>query len=262
MLTMISGTYTQMVRYVKNVRVHSAATAVSNSALFEGFNRIEDYLLKRRLTFAGHCARSKQPIADLMLALNPTNASKIYRATNYAARLTTDVIDVIPAKYLRHSRGVAFLPQESLRTCMLNRSEWKATVDAALEQQARSRTPAEEVKRVQARLAHAPPKNLLPFDELKDRGVARGRQLRWPPRVRHQVRSPLPPVRPATCRPHEPLHSSTSLFRRCPTNSAISSGPPPAPSPAPQDLKTRNATEFADYIRCPQRPEPARHLTQ
>jgi len=177
LLTKISGAYTQMVRYVKNVRVHSAATAVSNAVLFEGFIHIEDYLLKRRLTFAGHCARSKQPIADLMLACNPTNNSKRWTATNYAARLVKDVIDVIPAVYLATIRNKPFLTHESLRQCMLNRDVWHDTVSAALAKQTLSRTHAEKVKRTQARCSRAPRKALLPYNELKD-PAGRDRNLR------------------------------------------------------------------------------------
>ena len=71
MLAKISGTYTQMVRYVKDVRVYSAASAVPNARLLQDFDYIEDILLKRRLQFAGHCQRSSQPVADLLLAIPP-----------------------------------------------------------------------------------------------------------------------------------------------------------------------------------------------
>jgi len=168
-----------MVRYVKNVRVHSAATAVSNNVLFEGFLRIEDYLLQRRLTFAGHCARSKQPIADLMLACTPRSRSgKKWTATMYYDRLAKAVIKVIPREELRFDKGQFFIPRANLQRCMLDRALWKEVVDHAVAQQVASRTPPEQNKKALATCARKPRATLVPYELLKDKGARRDGMLR------------------------------------------------------------------------------------
>ena len=69
LLADISGTYTCMVRYVRGVKVFSRDTRVTNSDLFGSqFARVEALLQERRLRFAGHCARSEQPVARVMMA--------------------------------------------------------------------------------------------------------------------------------------------------------------------------------------------------
>eukprot|EP01059_Diplonema_ambulator_P002885 TRINITY_DN1248_c1_g2_i1.p1 TRINITY_DN1248_c1_g2~~TRINITY_DN1248_c1_g2_i1.p1 ORF type:complete len:924 (+),score=214.76 TRINITY_DN1248_c1_g2_i1:37-2772(+) len=66
LLVKIKGAYTNMVRYVRGVRVHSEETRVSNAELMEGFPSVEALLLSRRLRFAGHCWRSDQPVKHLL----------------------------------------------------------------------------------------------------------------------------------------------------------------------------------------------------
>ena len=157
MLTKISGTYTQMVRYVKNVRVQ--AWRCPGSLQLEGASPDQHH---RGLP--SQAPPGPQP-------------NQRYKATDcpphYGCyrRHTCQVPQAQSGCRLPTARVPPHVHAQQVRVeCDCRRRPGAA--------KARSRTPAEEVKRVQARLARAPPKNLLPFEDLKDRGVARGRQLR------------------------------------------------------------------------------------
>jgi hypothetical protein len=171
LLAKITGTYTQMVRFVKNVRVYSAATAMSNTVLFEGLDRIEDTLVQRRLRFAGHCQRSKQPVADLLLAPLPTRT--------HGTKPTLNMVSVLQADVKRATKSEQLPTPLQLRHLMMDRDKWSAIVASARTNMALYRTPDAVVARIQTRSSKPPHRDLKSWDELKSSGKAtRRRELR------------------------------------------------------------------------------------
>ena len=62
--TKIDGTYTKLLRKVLNVRWQDHPT---NLSLYQNLPKLSDKIQKRRLNFAGHCARAtKQPVTPLL----------------------------------------------------------------------------------------------------------------------------------------------------------------------------------------------------
>ena len=69
LLADVTGAYTCMVRHVRNMKVYSRDTRLCNKDLYgEHFPRIEALLQKKRLRFAGHCARSAHPVSRVFFA--------------------------------------------------------------------------------------------------------------------------------------------------------------------------------------------------
>ena len=170
LLSKITGAYTQMVRFVKNVRVYNAATAVSNADLFKGFDRIEDTILKRRLCFAGHCQRSNQPVADLLLAPLPPKTPW--------SKPPLNMVSVLQADVQRATKGPLPSPLQ-LRDLMLDRSAWVFIQSDALSNSALNRAPEATRARLQARSKKAPRRNILAWEDLTPHGrTYRGTSLR------------------------------------------------------------------------------------
>jgi hypothetical protein len=68
-MRLLTGSYTRMVRYVLQKKVYNYNTRISNDILLEGFHDLEREIVRRRLVFAGECARApKQYISVILLA--------------------------------------------------------------------------------------------------------------------------------------------------------------------------------------------------
>ena len=139
LLADVSGAYTCMVRHVRNIKVYSRDTRLSNTDLFgEQFPRIEVLLQKKRLRFAGHCARSAQPISRVMLAETtrgkrpgrPLMSMRSVLQADLGMKDTTEILEE-----------------------MLDRSSWSAAVRRAEERTLRGTTdpPRKQRKGVKPR---------------------------------------------------------------------------------------------------------------
>ena len=60
----IYGTYTRILRAIKNKHWDLHLT---NEELYKNIPKISDTIRKQRLSFAGHCWRSKDELSDLLL---------------------------------------------------------------------------------------------------------------------------------------------------------------------------------------------------
>jgi hypothetical protein len=65
----LDGCYTKLLRYILNIKFNpDAEHHVSNAEVYKNDVRpVSQVLRERRLSFVGHCMRSKQPIADILL---------------------------------------------------------------------------------------------------------------------------------------------------------------------------------------------------
>ena len=65
----LDGCYTKLLRYIQNIIYNPHAEHhVSNAEVYENDVRpVSQVLRERRLCFIGHCMRSNQPIADILL---------------------------------------------------------------------------------------------------------------------------------------------------------------------------------------------------
>ena len=119
-MTKIKGAYTRFVRYVKNIKVFNHTTRISNNDLLKDFDRIEDIIVERILTFAGHCARSNQPVAKILLA-EPYHKDNRYLSY---------------PKMLRQMTG---LTNAELQKAMMDRDAWRHVVAGAVQLQMSNR---------------------------------------------------------------------------------------------------------------------------
>jgi hypothetical protein len=65
----LDGCYTKLLRYVQYIKYNpDAEHHASNAEVFENdVRQVSQVLRERRLSFNGHCMRSNQPIADILL---------------------------------------------------------------------------------------------------------------------------------------------------------------------------------------------------
>jgi hypothetical protein len=65
----LDGCYTKLLRYILNIKYNpDAEHHASNAEVYKNDVRpVSQVLRERRLCFIGHCMRSNQPIADILL---------------------------------------------------------------------------------------------------------------------------------------------------------------------------------------------------
>ena len=65
----LDGCYTKLLRYILNIKYNpDAEHQVSNAEVYKDDVRpVSQVLRERRLRFVGHCMKSNQPIADILL---------------------------------------------------------------------------------------------------------------------------------------------------------------------------------------------------
>eukprot|EP01059_Diplonema_ambulator_P033726 TRINITY_DN7196_c0_g1_i10.p1 TRINITY_DN7196_c0_g1~~TRINITY_DN7196_c0_g1_i10.p1 ORF type:complete len:282 (+),score=53.32 TRINITY_DN7196_c0_g1_i10:321-1166(+) len=126
--TKIAGAYTRVVRFVRGYRVFDYASRVRNEVLFNGFKRIEVELLKRRLRFAGHVARSGDtPAAALLFAKNRVKRQGAPRLT-YPKQLLKDMTPR-PSRSPLQGEGVQPQTYAELFLVMQDRDLWNQKVE-------------------------------------------------------------------------------------------------------------------------------------
>ena len=107
----IDGTYTRMLRAIKNKHWNLHLT---NEELYKNIPKISDTIRKQRLSFAGHCWRSKDELASDLLLWIPKHGkrSRGRPRKSYIDQLKEDTM----------------LKIEELPTAMNDRNEWKLRV--------------------------------------------------------------------------------------------------------------------------------------
>ena len=107
----IDGTYTRMIRAIKNKYWNLYLT---NKELYKNIPKISDTIRKQQLRFAGHCWRSKDELASDLLLWNPKHGkgSRGRHRKSYIDQLKEDTM----------------LNIEELQTAMNDRNEWKLRV--------------------------------------------------------------------------------------------------------------------------------------
>jgi len=143
LVTRLSGAYTNLVRFILQKKVWSWETRLSNDNLFQDyFIHFKDLLIKRTLTFAGHCARSTQPISLLILA-EPQHHARCGRpALTYPAMLSR----------------ITGLSPETLRSAILDSSLWEKVIEDSVAKCAIKRA-AEKLK------SKANVTEIIPYDQ-------------------------------------------------------------------------------------------------
>ena len=108
--TTLNGCYTKMLRVVNNVKWQQR---ISNYVLYDNLPKITIAIATQRVSFAGHCFRSKEVIHKLIL--REPRCGKNTRggpARNFINQLTDDTN----------------LDKEDLKTAMSDREYWKNKV--------------------------------------------------------------------------------------------------------------------------------------
>lgn len=119
----INGTYTKLLRRIFNVSWKSHTT---NKELYRNIPPLSVTIAKRRLRFAGHCARSSdQPASDLLFWVSPKGGQ--YLTYSDILKMDTDLND----------------PSEIL-SIMKDREDWRKRIEMMHETDAKVMIPSKD----------------------------------------------------------------------------------------------------------------------
>ena len=105
----LKGCYTKILRVVNNVKWQQR---ISNNVLYDNLPKITNTIATQRVSFAGHCFRSKEVIHKLILWEPRFGKNTRRPARNFINQLTDDTN----------------LDKEDLETAMSDREYWKNKV--------------------------------------------------------------------------------------------------------------------------------------
>jgi len=110
----LDGAYTRLLRTCLGVHYseHRTNRELYGDGMIGGLPRLSDSLRTRRLQFAGHCARSNQPVADILLWQAPGKRRPGKQKTSFVTVLAQD----------------SHTPREGLKRSMKNRNHWSQIV--------------------------------------------------------------------------------------------------------------------------------------
>ena len=183
LLSKIKVDYHRMIKFVKNIKVFSFESRISTTNLLgTEFKYIEDLLLFNRLKFVGICQRSKQPIADILLAPILSKSGKtitkkggVPQLPPYVQHLINDIQELV---YKGNTPSLT-----DLQSAMINTTVWKAICETALKTQQSNRTDTtiaaqkskEQITRMVKRQKNFPP---LKYNDLSMGGkLSRNRDM-------------------------------------------------------------------------------------
>ena len=135
LVTRLSGAYTKLVRFILQKKVWCWESRISNEDLFgDHFLPFKELLVKRTLNFAGHCARSSQPISSLILAEPQRHVNRGRPQLTYPAmlsRITGLPLTTLREKIMRPDTWDQVII-DSIDLCKAKREKEKANAKADL----------------------------------------------------------------------------------------------------------------------------------
>ena len=119
----LDGCYTRMLRMALII---SWKRHLTNRELYRGLPTVPEKIRKRRLRLAGHCVRHQEEIASDLVLWQPADGQ-----TNRGRPKMTFI------KVLLNNTGLE--TTQELKTCMMNRAQWKNIVEALVRSDDRPR---------------------------------------------------------------------------------------------------------------------------